>query len=63
MKKAAFYTSGVILGLGAVGHGLRLFTGIDIAVAGIIVPMWVSFPAMIIGTLLSIWVTVGARRL
>jgi hypothetical protein len=63
MKKAAFYTSGGILAVSALGHGVRLFTGFDMVVVGIIVPLWMSLPAMIIGALLAIWVTVGARRL
>lgn len=63
MKKAAFYTSGVLLAIGSAGHALRLFSGIDIVVAGIIVPGWVSFAAMIIGAALAVWIIVGARRL
>ena len=63
MKKAAFYTSGIMLAAGAVGHGVRFFAGIEVVVAGIIVPMWVSLPSMIVGGLLAIWITVGAWRL
>lgn len=63
MKKAAFYASGVILAIGAIGHGVRFFAGIEIIVAGIAVPMWVSFVAMIIGAALAIWIAMGAWRL
>jgi hypothetical protein len=63
MKKAAYYASSLMLAAGSAGHGVRFFAGIDVAIAGIIVPMWVSLPSMIIGGLLAIWITIGAWRL
>ncbi len=63
MKKVAYYTSGFLLAIGSIGHGVRFFAGIEFVVAGILVPMWVSLPSMIVGGLLAIWITVGAWRL
>jgi hypothetical protein len=63
MKKAAFYIAGVLLAVGSAGHGVRYFSGMEVVVAGITVPMWVSFPAMIVAALLALWIIVGARRL
>ena len=44
MQKAALYTSGVVFAAGAVAHGVRLTTGVEIVVDGVVVPVWVSFP-------------------
>jgi len=63
MKKIAFYTSGILLAVGSIGHGLRFFASIEVVVAGVIVPLWVSLLSMIVGALLAIWIIVGARRL
>lgn len=63
IKKIAFYTSGFVLAIGSIGHGVRFFAGIEVAVAGVIVPMWVSLLSMVVGGLLAIWITIGARRL
>jgi len=63
MKKAAFYISGFLLAIGSIGHGVHFFAGIEVAVAGILVPTWVSLPSMIVGALLASWITIGAWRL
>jgi len=63
MKKAAYYMSGFLLATGSLGHGVHFFAGIEVAVAGILVPTWVSLPSMIVGGLLAIWIAVGAWRL
>jgi len=62
MQKAALYTSGVFFAAGAVAHVVRLTTGYEIVVGGIVVPMWTSFPGALAATLLAIWMAVAARR-
>ncbi len=57
MQKAALYTSGVVFVAGAVGHGVRLTTGVEI-----VVPVWLSFPGALIAAWLAVWMAVGARR-
>ena len=55
MQKAALYTSGVIFAAGAVVHLVRLIAGIEIVVGGVVAPVWVSFPGVLIAALLAIW--------
>ena len=62
MQKAALYTSGAVFAAGAFGHGVRLTTGIEIVVDGVVVPMWVSFPGALIAALLAVWMAVAAQR-
>ncbi len=62
MQKAALYTSGVVFAAGAVAHGVRLITGIEIVVNGVVVPVWMSFPVAFIVALLAVWMAVSARR-
>ena len=62
MQKAALYTSGAFFAAGAVGHLLRLTKGIEIVIGGVIVPLWVSFPGVLIAALLAVWMVVAARR-
>ncbi len=62
MQKAALYTSGVVFVAGAVGHGVRLTTGVEIVVDGVVVPVWVSFLGALIAALLAVWMAVEARR-
>ena len=62
MQKAALYTSGIIFATGAIAHGVRLTTGFEIIVGGFVVPVWVSFPGVLIATLLAVWMAVAARR-
>ena len=62
MQKAALYTSAVIFAAGAVGHAVRLTKGFEIVVGGFVVPMWVSFPGVLIAALLAVWMVVAARR-
>ncbi len=60
MQKAALYTSGVIFAAVAVAHLVRLITGFEIVVGGVIVP--VSFLGALIAALLAVWMAVAARR-
>jgi len=62
MQKAALYTSGIFFAAGAVFHLVRLTTGIEIVVEGIAVPMWGSYPGVLIAALLAVWMLVAARR-
>lgn len=63
MQKAALYTSGVIFAVGAVGHLVRLIAGFEIVVGGVVVPVWVSAPGVLIAAILAAWMGVAARRL
>ncbi len=62
MQNAALNTSGVIFATGAVTHLVRLITGLEIVVGGVVAPVWVSFPVALIATLLAVWMVVAARR-
>ena len=62
MQKAALYTSGVVLAAVALAHLVRLITGFEIVVGGVVAPVWVSFPSALIAALLAIWMGVAARR-
>ncbi len=62
MHKAALYTSGVIFAAVAVAHLVRLITGFEIVVGGVIVPVWVSFLGALIAALLAVWMAVATRR-
>ena len=48
-----FLTVGVILGIVSPAHLVRIFTGIDIAILGWAVPLWVSY----IGTLVAAYLS------
>jgi hypothetical protein len=41
---------------------VRLIAGFDIVVAGIVVPVWVSFPGVLIAAVLAVWMVVAAQR-
>lgn len=62
MQKAALYTSGVIFAAVAVAHGVRVTTGIEIVIGGVVLPLWLSFPGALIAALLAVWMAVAARR-
>ena len=59
MQKAALYTSGVVFAAVAVTHAVRLATGIEIVVGGVVAPVWVSFPGALIAALLAVWMAVA----
>ncbi len=46
----------------AVAHVVRLSTGIEIVVDGVILPMWVSLLGALIAAPLAVWMVVAARR-
>ncbi len=62
MQKAALYTSGVIFAAGAIGHVVRLTKGIEIVINGAVLPLWVSFPGVLVAALLAVWMVAAARR-
>ena len=62
MQKAALYTSGAVFAAVAVAHVVRLATGFEIIVGGIIVPVWASFLGALIAALLAVWMVAEARR-
>lgn len=62
MQKAALYTSGAFFAAGAVGHLVRLISGFEIVIGGIVTPIWISFPGALIAALLALWMVVAARR-
>ncbi len=62
MQKAAHYTSGAIFAAVSITHLVRLITGIEIIVGGVVAPVWVSFLGMLIAVLLALWMVVAARR-
>ena len=41
---------------------MRLASGIEIVVGGVILPVWVSFLGALIATLLAVWMVAAARR-
>lgn len=62
MQKAALYTSGVFFAAGAIGHVVRLTTSMEIVIGGLVVPLWVSAPGVLIAALLALWMVVAAQR-
>lgn len=48
-----FLTVGIILGVVSLAHLVRVFTGVDIAILGWSVPLWVSY----IGTLVAAYLS------
>ncbi len=62
MLKAALYTSGIFFAMGAVAHAVRLVTGLEIVVGGFVVPVWMSFPGVLIAALRAAWMLIAAQR-
>lgn len=62
MQKSALYTSGAVFAAVAVAHLVRLATGFEIVVGGVIVPVWVSFLGALIAALLAVWMVIATRR-
>jgi len=55
--KPATMLSMLVLAMVAVGHLLRLVLGVEIRVAGILVPLWVSVIACVVpaGLVVDLW--------
>jgi hypothetical protein len=62
MRNAALYTAAVFFAAGAVGHLVRLTSGIELVVNGLAVPVWVSYPGVLVASALAVWMVVAARR-
>ncbi len=60
MRPAAALAT-VILSLIAVGHVLRLVFAFEVVIAGVVIPMWVSVPALAAAGGLAIWLAREAR--
>ena len=62
MQKVALYVSGGFFAVGAAAHLVRLIAGFDLVIAGIAVPVWMSFPGVTFATLLAAWMFLAARE-
>ena len=51
--KTYFLTVGVVLGLVAFAHLFRIFTGVDFAIIGWMIPLWVSYIGTIVAAYLA----------
>jgi len=51
--KSFLLIAGVIFGIVAIAHLLRIFMALPVTIGGWIIPMWVSWVAVIVGTGLS----------
>ena len=55
MKDTALKVSGVIFLLVSVMHLLRVILKLDLIIAGVVVPIWVSIFGFVAPLLLSLW--------
>lgn len=55
MHKNYCVVSGVLFTLVAIAHAYRLVAGIEVSIAGTIVPMWPSWFGAAVPALLAIW--------
>ncbi|MBH61037.1 MAG: hypothetical protein CL569_01005 [Alphaproteobacteria bacterium] len=62
MQKAALLTSGALFAIATIAHGVRLFTEFEISMAGVIVPVWVSYPGVLVAAALTTWMVMAAWR-
>jgi hypothetical protein len=62
MQKSALYFSGAFFAVGALAHAVRLFTGMEIVVGGMDVPVWFSVFGVLAAAGLSFWMFLAARR-
>ncbi len=61
-KNTALMIAGVVFLLLALGHGLRLYYGLEIVVGTYTVPLWFSYAGLVIALLLAIWMFLAGRR-
>jgi uncharacterized protein YacL len=47
--------SGVIFGLIALGHLIRVISGLALAIGQFSVPMWASYVAIVVSVVLCVW--------
>jgi len=63
MSKPFTMIAGLVLWAAAAAHAYRLWSGdVHITIAGQAVPMWVSWPALVIALFLGLMVFVEAGR-
>lgn len=60
-KNAALMLAGIIFGLVAIAHLLRIYFAAEILVMGDILPMWVSWLGFVVAAILCI-LMFGARK-
>ena len=54
-NKLYLLISGMIFGLVAIAHGVRLLNNLTIQINGIVVPPWISWPGMVVTAMLCLW--------
>jgi uncharacterized membrane protein YecN with MAPEG domain len=62
MSKPFTHIAGLVLLIVALVHAYRLYAGLTVVIAGHDIPMWVSWPAAIVGAILAIMVFREAQR-
>lgn len=55
MKRPASFISALFLFLVSIGHLLRLLFNVHVVAGGVVVPVWLSLPALIVTGSLGIW--------
>jgi len=61
-RKGFLLVSSAIFSVLSLAHLTRLFTGWELAVAGIAVPRWLSVPCLVVTGLLAAWGFSLARK-
>lgn len=61
-RKGYLRVSAAIFSVLSLAHLTRLFSGWEIAVAGITVPRWLSLPGLAVTVILASWGFVPARK-
>ena len=61
-KNLALFVSGIVFGLVAIGHLLRVIYQIQLVAAGHILPMNISYIGFVIALVLSIWMFVASKK-
>ena len=54
-KDCALFVAGIMFGLFALVHLIRLFSKFEVTVGGRIIPMWVSVVGLLVAVTLSLW--------
>lgn len=60
-KNVALTVAGLIFGIVAILHAIRIFTGFNLLIARHLVPVWVSYPSFVVFFALSVWMFVARR--
>jgi hypothetical protein len=62
MSKPFTHIAGLLLLIVAAVHAYRLYAGLSIVIGGNVVPLWISWPGLIVPALLGLMLFVEARR-